>query len=205
MGYTYSKLTNNNYLQTLPPELRNKLCSYLNNISDISQLLQLDILRENIYNSVTMIKNDCNVSMDIDTFFRFKSLECCEIPILITSLSILEQLIEHETIKKFNLVIPNYVLRTDCYYFSCQLIILFSHFIKKYGSIKDMDIVIKITSYSPSTYILSFLNYTIKTDRYLKYQHGILSVDEILAILPFHSRLLTLLNESNNLIEYRLV
>lgn len=205
MGYFLSKEISINYLHVLPAELREKLCSYFTDILDILEILKITILSNNVYNAVTTIIGNPHIVLPVNNLFQFKKLEICHSPLEIVSLDTLEELAFHNEIKQFILVIPSYVIGRELYIFSCKILLLFKNLIDRRTSIKDMNIVINIKSYSPSTYFMSIFSKAFVTEKYISYRFGVLSVDNVFTRLPFHDKLVTLLTQSNNIVSYTVV
>ena len=52
---------------------------------------------------------------------------------------------------------------------------------------------------------MSIFSKELISERYMTYQFGVLSVDNILTRLPFHDKLVTLLTQSDNIVSYTVV
>ena len=80
MGYFFSKEFSINYFHTLPSELRLKLCSYFTDILDISEVLKITILNNNVYDAVTTMTGNSHIILPVNTIISVQEIRNLPMP-----------------------------------------------------------------------------------------------------------------------------
>ena len=155
MGTTQSKDSSNTlYFNLLPSDLLCLLISYIDEARIILWLLSVKSIENTVYRCTRELRykrhiNDISdANFNVEEVLQFKSLQICEIPIVIDRLDDLIHLSAHHTLKEFSVAVPKEIITDDLDTYFTTVVQFFNRLIVNRGSILDMKIEMKQESES---------------------------------------------------------